>query len=62
MPKAKAAKKRTKTKTLSSKKKSMNAKDMKKVKGGLTVGTLTTGESNQLIGLLVPAVQKIQKV
>jgi hypothetical protein len=62
MPKAKAAaKKRTKTKTLSSKKKSMSAKEMKKVKGGLTAGTLTTGQSNQLIGLLVPAVQKVRE-
>jgi hypothetical protein len=54
MPKAKAAaKKRTKT--------SMSAKEMKKVKGGLTAGTLTTGQSNQLIGLLVPAVQKVRE-
>jgi hypothetical protein len=39
----------------------MNAKEMKKVKGGLTAGTLTTGQSNQLIGLLVPAVQKVRE-
>ncbi|HZI86894.1 MAG TPA: hypothetical protein VFD48_08665 [Pyrinomonadaceae bacterium] len=37
MPKTtKAAKKRTKTKALSPKKKSMSAKEMKKVKGGIT--------------------------
>lgn len=60
MPKAKAAKKRTKTKSLSSKKKSMSTKEMKKVKGGLTAGTLTTGQSDQF-GLLLPAVQKVRE-
>jgi hypothetical protein len=62
MPKTtKAAKKRTKTNALSTKKKSMSAKEMKKVKGGITGGTLTTTQSNQLIGLLLPAVQKVRE-
>lgn len=55
----KAAKKRTKTKTLSTKEKSMSAKEMKKVKGGITAGT--TAQSNQLTGLLLPAVQKVRE-
>ena len=58
---AKAARKRTKTKALSGKKKTMSAAEMKKVKGGLTDGTLTTQQSNQLIGLLLPAVQKVRE-
>ena len=63
MPKAaKAAKKRTKSKPLSGKKKKMSAAEMKKVKGGLTAGTLTsTQQPNQLIGLLLPAVQKVRE-
>jgi len=61
MPKAKAATKRTKTKALSGKKKTMSAKEMKKVKGGITDGTITTVSKNQLIGLLVPAVQKVRE-
>ena len=62
MPKTtKAAKKRTKTKALNTKKQSMSAKEMKKVKGGITAGTLTTTQSNQLIGLLLPAVQKVRE-
>lgn len=63
MPKAvKAAKKRTKTKALSGKKKTMSAAEMKKVKGGITDGTLTTDQQQQkvLIGLLLPAVQKVK--
>jgi hypothetical protein len=65
MPKAakpaKTAKKRTKTKALSGKKKTMSAGEMKKVKGGLTAGTLTTQQPNTLIGLLLPAVQKVRE-
>ena len=62
MPKTtKAAKKRTKTEALSTKKKSMSAREMKKVKGGITAGTLTTTQSNQLTGLLLPAVQKVRE-
>ncbi len=61
MPKAaKAAKKRTKTKALSGKKKTMSAAEMKKVKGGITDGTLTTSQQKILIGLLLPAVQKVK--
>ena len=62
MPKTtKAAKKRTKTNALSTKKKSLSAGEMKKVKGGITAGTLTTTQSNQLTGLLLPAVQKVRE-
>jgi hypothetical protein len=63
MPKTtKAAKKRTQTKTLSSKKKNMSAKEMKKVKGGVTAGaTAQSNQSNQLTGLLLPAVQKVRE-
>jgi len=63
MPKAaKTAKKRTKTKTLSGKKKTMSAAEMKKVKGGIIDGTLTTNQQSKiLIGLLVPAVQKVRE-
>ena len=64
MPKAakaaKAAKKRTKTKTLSGKKKTMSGAEMKKVKGGITDGTLTTKPTDVAIGLLLPAVQKVR--
>ena len=62
MPKAtKAATKRTKTKALSGKKKTMSAKEMKKVKGGITDGTMVTTKYNPSIGLLVPAVQKVRE-
>ena len=63
MPKAtKAAKKRTKTKALGAKKKTMSSAEMKKVKGGITDGTLTTNQQQKvLIGLLLPAVQKVRE-
>lgn len=62
MPKAtKAAKKRTRTKPLGAKKKSMSAAEMKKVKGGIIDNTLTTNQQQKaLIGLLLPAVQKVK--
>jgi hypothetical protein len=61
MPKAaKAAKKRTKTKTISGKKKTMSASEMKKVKGGITDGTLTTKQPDAAIGMLLPAIQKVR--
>lgn len=61
MPKAaKAAKKRTKTKTLSGKKKTMSASEMKKVKGGITDGTLTISSKDVSQSLLLPAIQKVR--
>lgn len=60
---AKTTKKRTKTKDIPRKKKSMNAADMKKVKGGISMNfeEIKTAKVTEE-GLLLPAVQKVQKV
>jgi hypothetical protein len=55
----KTTKKRTQTKTLTSKKKKLSTKDMKKVKGGQIDGSLTS--SKKAPGLLLPAVQKVRE-